>query len=282
LVQHQELGWQAVDGLPLFAQEWQPKAESQAVVCLVHGLGEHSGRYAHLAAALAPAGYALLAFDLRGHGRSGGPHGHASTYEVLLDDIALLLGQAAQRFPAQPRFLYGHSLGGNLALVYTLRRQPQLAGVISTSPLLLPAFDPPAWKVALGRVLYHLWPALALSNEVNPRHLARDPAVARAYMDDPLVHDRVSARLAMDMLRAGRWALEHATQFPRRLPLLLAHGSADRITSALASHQFAGRVPGDCTLKLWDDLCHETHNEPEQEAVFGFLLAWLRAHTPQR
>ncbi len=252
------------------------------MVCLVHGLGEHSGRYAHLAAALAPAGYAMLAFDLRGHGRSGGPRGHAPTYEVLLDDITVLLDQAAQRFPARPRFLYGHSLGGTLALVYALRRRPQLAGVISTSPLLLPAFEPPAWKIALGRALYNLWPSLALSNEINPQDLARDPAVARAYVDDPLVHNRVSARLALDMLRAGRWALEHAAEFPHQLPLLLSHGSADRVTSALASRQFAGRVPGDCTFKLWDDLRHETHNEPEQEAVFGFLLAWLRAHTPQR
>jgi acylglycerol lipase len=280
-VQHQELGWQAADGLPLFAQEWRPEAGAQAVVCLVHGLGEHSGRYAHLAAALAPAGHALLAFDLRGHGRSAGPRGHAPTFEVLLDDVALLLDQAAQRFPGRPRFLYGHSLGGTLALTYALRRRPQLAGVISTSPLLLPAFEPPAWKVALGRALYHLWPALALSNEIDPQHLARDPAVARAYVDDPLVHDRVSARLAMDMLRAGRWALEHVAEFPPRLPLLLAHGSADRITSAAASRQFASQVPGDCTLKLWDDLYHETHNEPEQEIVFGFLLAWLRAHAPQ-
>jgi len=279
-VQHQELGWQAADGLPLFAQEWRPEAGPQAVVCLVHGLGEHSGRYAHLAAALAPAGYALLAFDLRGHGQSGGPRGHAPTYEALLDDIANLLDQAAQRFPARPRFLYGHSLGGNLALIYALRRRSQLAGVISTGPLLLPAFEPPAWKVALGRLLYDLWPALALSNEVNPRHLARDPAVARAYVDDPLVHDRVSARLAIDMLHAGRWALEHAAEFP--LPLLLMHGGADRITSAPASRQFAGRARGDCTFKLWDDLYHEMHNEPEQEAVFGFLLAWLRAHTPTK
>jgi acylglycerol lipase len=141
----------------------------------------------------------------------------------LLDDVALLLDQAAQRFPARARFLYGHSLGGILALTYALRRRPHLAGVISTSPLLLPAFEPPAWKIALGRALYNLWPALALSNEINPRHLARDPAVVRAYVDDPLVHDRISARLAIDMLHAGRWALEHAAKFPRRLPLLLMH-----------------------------------------------------------
>ncbi len=278
-MQHLEfqLQRQASDGLQLFAQTWQPEAEARAVVCLVHGLGEHSGRYAHLAAALTGADYALLAFDLRGHGQSGGQRGHAPSYEVLLDDIARLLDEAAQRFPDRPRFLYGHSLGGALALNYALRRRPQLAGVIATSPLLLPAFEPPAWKVSLGRIMYSLWPTLSLSNEVNPHHLAHDPAVAHAYVDDPLVHNRVSARLGIDMLQASQWALAHAAEFP--LPLLLMHGGADPITSPDASRQFAERTPGDCTFKLWEGLYHEIHNEPEQQEVFKFVVAWLQAHT---
>jgi len=277
-MEHSEFNWRTADGLQLFAQGWQPEGVPRAVVCLVHGLGEHSGRYAHVAAALTQAGYALLGFDLRGHGKSEGARGHAPSYDALRDDIAHLLEEAVQRFPFHPCFLYGHSLGGTLALNYALRRRPQLAGVIATAPLLRTAFAPPAWKLTLGRLLYNLWPALPMGNELDPQGLSHDSEVVRAYSNDPLVHARISARLGMDMLWAGEWALEHAAEFP--LPLLLMHGGADPLCSAEASRQFADRVPGDCTFKLWDGFYHEIHNEPEKEQVFDFMIAWLQAHGP--
>ena len=274
-MQHFEFEWQTEDRLQLYAQGWQPEIEHRGVVCLVHGLGEHSGRYAHLAAFLNQAGYALLAFDLRGHGKSAGQRGHAPSYEALLDDIAHLLEEAAQRYPNRPRFLYGHSLGGNQVINYALRRRPQLAGVIATGPLLRPAFEPPAWKMTLAKIMYSLWPTLALSNGLDRQGLSRDPKVVRAYNDDPLVHDRVSARLGMDMLEAGLWSLEHAAEFP--LPLLLMHGSDDRLTSAQASREFAAQAGHRCTLKIWEGFYHEIHNEPEQGQVFEYLLEWLNS-----
>ena len=272
-MQHFEFGWQTEDGLRLYAQGWQPETEPKGVVCLVHGLGEHSGRYRHLAAFLNQADYALLAFDLRGHGKSEGQRGHAPGYEALLDDIAHLLAEAAERYPDRPRFLYGHSLGGNLVINYALRRRPQLAGVIATGPLLRTAFEPPAWKIPLGKIMRGLWPALSMSNEIDRQDLSRDPAVVRAYNDDPLVHDRVTARLGIDMLEAGLWALEHAAELS--LPLLLMHGGADRLTSAQASREFAAQAGTRCTLKIWDGFYHEIHNEPEQGEVFEYLLEWL-------
>lgn len=264
------------DGLQLYGQGWLPEGTSRAAVCLVHGLGEHSGRYPHVAMALHQAGYALFSFDLRGHGKSPGQRGHAPSWDVLMDDITVLLQETGQRFPDRPRFLYGHSLGGTLVLSYALRRKPQLAGAIVTSPLLRTAFQPPAWKLWLGKALYNLVPSFALSNELDPRGLSHDQRVVDAYVHDPLVHNRVSARLAMDMLLAGEWALEHASEFP--VPLLLMHGAADPICSPQASREFASQVPGDCTFKLWDGLYHETHNEPEQEQVFAFMLEWLGKH----
>ena len=122
-MQHIEFTQQTPDGVQFYFQGWQPETPPKAVVCLVHGLGEHSGRYAHVAAALNDAGYALLGFDLRGHGKSGGPRGHTPSYDTLMDDIGRLLAEAAQRYPGQPQFLYGHSLGGNLVLNYALRRK---------------------------------------------------------------------------------------------------------------------------------------------------------------
>ena len=268
-----DVTWTSTDGLPLVGRCWEPEGEPQAVVCLVHGLGEHCGRYGHVAAALNDAGYAVLACDKRGHGRSGGKRGYIPSYEALMADIDLLLAQAAQRFPGKPRFLYGHSLGGNEVLNYALRRKPALAGVVSTSPGLRTAFQPPALQLAAGRLMNRLWPAFTLPNGLELAAISRDPAVVAAYQADPLVHDRLSARLGVSLLEAGEWAIANAGQFP--LPLLLMHGTADRLTSHEASREFAANAPN-CTLKLWDGLYHETHNEPEKEEVIGIIIEWLQ------
>src|SRR5512142_2733677 len=131
-----EWSWKSSDGLDMYARQWAPSGTVKSSVVLVHGLGEHSARYDHVAAALGEGGVALLGFDLRGHGRSGGLRGHTPSYEALMDDITVFLGQAESRYPGLPRFLYGHSLGGNLVLNYTLRRKPTLHGVIATGPWL--------------------------------------------------------------------------------------------------------------------------------------------------
>lgn len=133
-MKHSTFDLKSLDGI-FYAQLWEPESEPRAVVCLAHGYGEHSGRYAHVAAQMNEAGYAFLAFDLRGHGKSHGQRGHTPSYEHLLNDLALLFAEGARRFPAprKPLFIYGHSMGGNLVLNYALRRQPEIAGVIATS-----------------------------------------------------------------------------------------------------------------------------------------------------
>ncbi len=269
--------WTSTDGLPLVGRCWEPAGEPRAVACLVHGLGEHCGRYQHVAAALNGAGYAVLACDQRGHGRSGGKRGVIPSYEALMADIDLLLAQAEQRFPGKPRFLYGHSLGGNEVINYALRHRPDIAGVVSTSPGLRTAFKPPALQLAAGRLMNRLWPAFTMSNGLELAAISRDPAVVTAYQADPLVHDRLSARLGVSLLESGEWAIANAGQFP--VPLLLMHGTADRLTSHEASQAFAARAPN-CTLKLWEGLYHETHNEPEKKEVVGFIVTWLDAHNP--
>jgi acylglycerol lipase len=264
-MQHIEFTQQAPDGVQFYFQGWQPETPPKAVVCLVHGLGEHSGRYAHVAATLNDAGYVLLGFDLRGHGKSGGPRGHTPSYETLMDDIGRLLAEAAQRYPDQPQFLYGHSLGGNLVLNYALRRKPGLAGVVATSPAIRTATPPPGSQITLAKVMNKIRPGMQMSNGLALDGLARDPEVIRAYTNDPLVHNKISVRLALEMLQAGEWALAHAAEFP----------------SATASAEFAKKVPGDCTFKLWDGFYHETHNEPEKAEVLSFMIDWLLQYTPQ-
>jgi len=239
----------------------------------VHGLWEHSGRYGELAERLVESRYAVLAFDQRGHGKTKGQRGHVSSYEVLLDDIAMAIKEAARRNRQIPLFLYGQSLGGNLVLNYALRRKPKLAGLVVTSPLLRLVSPPSAWALALGRTMNRIWPRFSFNAGLDPLALSHDLKATQAYQQDPLVHRRLSARLGTAMLDAGRWALEHAHELT--VPLLLMHGSADSITSAQASQEFADRAGPTCTLRIWDGLLHELHWECERDSVIRCVAEWL-------
>jgi alpha-beta hydrolase superfamily lysophospholipase len=276
MMERHEWPFTARDGIPLWGSVWRPP-EARAAISLVHGIGEHSGRYAHVAEALNEAGYALVSFDLRGHGHSGGLRGHAAEYEAFMADIDLLLQETGRRFPGLPRFLYGHSMGGNLVLNYCLRRQPALAGAVVTSPWLALPIRPPRWKRALARLLDHVRPEVTLSRGNDPSALSSDPAVAAAYRRDPLVHDRISVRLYTLMDAAGAEALAQAAHFP--LPLLLMHGASDTVTSPFASQAFCNTAP-DCSFRLWPRLRHELHNEREKDEVLATIIAWLDEHHP--
>ncbi len=272
---HFEFILNSADGLKLQGQGWDPETEVKAVVCLIHGHGEHSGRYDHVAAAFNNAGFALLAFDLRGHGRSEGRRGHAPNYPALMADMAQLLETAKQRYPARPVFLYGHSLGGNLAIHYTLCMKPHLSGVIATAPLLRLAAAPPVWKTGLLRVLRVLRINCRLPSGLNDKALSHDLNVVRAYRNDPLTHNRISPRLAVNIIQNGKWNLQHAAEFS--CPLLLMHGDADRITSPGATREFAAQATAQCTLKIWEGFFHELHNEPQKQQVLGRMVEWMNA-----
>lgn len=272
-MKHSEFEFKTFDGLSLFGQSWQPEDQPRAVVCLVHGLGEHGGRYIHVADSLIQAGYTLISFDLRGHGKSEGPRGHTPSYEALMKDISSLLEVVNKQFPQLSSFLYGHSLGGNLVLNHILRRQPQLKGVIVTGPWLRLSFEPPAFKIALGKITNYIWPSFSQKSGLNTKDLSHVPEVVYAYENDPLAHDNISARMFIGIYQSGQWALEHASEFS--LPLLLMHGGDDKIISVKASREFANKKTKNCTLKIWDGLYHEIHNEPEKEEVFKFLIDWL-------
>jgi alpha-beta hydrolase superfamily lysophospholipase len=227
-MKHSEFKFKTFDGLQLFGQSWQPDdVQSRAVICLVHGLGEHIGRYNYVADQITQAGYTLLSFDLRGHGQSQGPRGHTPSYEALLNDINFFLNEVDKNFPELPHFLYGHSLGGNLVLNYVLCRQSHLKGVIATDPWLRLAFEPPRVKVILAQITNYIWPSFSQKNGLDTKVLSHDPEVVHAYENDPLVHGNISARMFISIYQSGRWALEHASEFP--LPLLLMHGGDDKI-----------------------------------------------------
>jgi len=276
-MRHSEFEIKAEDGIILFAREFLPETECVGVVCLVHGLGEHAGRYSNVADLFTQEGFAMFAVDLRGHGKSQGRRGHSPSYDTLLDDIARLLEESERTFPGKPVFLYGHSLGGNLVLNYVLRRRPSLAGVVVTSPWLRLTLEPPAYLIGIARGLAKIWPEFIQSNGLNAKYLSSDPDIVLGYEQDSLVHARISVRMFVEVTRAGRWAVDHSSQFS--LPLLLMHGSGDRITSAFASQEFALGAGKNCTFKLWEGFFHELHNELKKEQVLKEMLSWLKDKT---
>ena len=268
-----EWGWSNGEGLAFQSRSWEPEGGRRGVLVLLHGLGEHTGRYEAVGRRLAESHYALAGFDMRGHGLSAGPRGHTPGYDVLLDDVSEFVDQVRLRFARSPLFLYGHSLGGNLALNFAMRRSPEIQGVIATSPWLRVAFEPPPAKLLLARVLDWMAPAFTQEWGLETEALSHDVQTVDGYDVDPLVHGRISARLYLTVAAAGRWALEHAGSFP--LPLLLMHGSADQVTSPQASREFAARAGKAVTWRLWDGLFHELHNEVSRDEVLDFVVGWL-------
>jgi alpha-beta hydrolase superfamily lysophospholipase len=275
-----EWNWKSNDGLEMYAQSWEPDGTPKAVVCLIHGLGEHSGRYVHVGKALTDAGLALAAFDLRGHGKSGGPRGHTPSFDAFMDDIEAFQKQLDECFPVLPRFLYGHSLGGILVLNYVLRRKSDFVGVISTAAGLRTSLEEQKAKVTMARILGTLIPSVAISSGLDPATISRNKEVVDKYVNDPLVHDKMSLGFGKLMLSVLPWTFEHAREFS--LPLLIMHGTEDKLGYPRGSEEFASHVKQNCTVKLWDGLYHEIHNEPEQNEVLAYMIDWMNSQLKKK
>lgn len=268
----EKLHWKNAQGLALFAASW-PVEKPRAVIALIHGQGEHIGRFDHLAKWFNRHQIAVLGFDHQGYGRSEGKRGHAKNLEVLLDDIGLLLEKTREMYPKTPLFLYGHSMGGGLALNYVTRRSPELTGLIVTGPWIRLAFEAPAFKVVAGKILRWFMPTLTLPTGLAAHFISHDEAVVSAYKNDPLVHDKLSAAAGIALLEGAKWLENWSGEF--KMPVLLQHGGDDKITSAAATRQFGERVHGVVTHREWPGLYHEIHNEVEKEQVFEYTLQWM-------
>ena len=262
-----------VDRKKMFFQSWSPSGEPEMVIALIHGLGEHSGRYRHWAEKFFWIKVAFAAFDLRGHGLSGGRRGNIPSMEIALSDIESFLEKVATKFPGIPVILYGNSLGGNLALNYVIERHSNLAGLIITSPWLRLSMPVPVYKMVLASLFGSLAPSITQPNGLDFGYLSRDKKVAEQYKSDSLVHDRISAGLFLSATRGGEKAIRMAGNI--HIPVLLMHGTADAITSPEGSKSFSENAGNNVTLKLWDGFYHELHNEPEKDDVFSFIAGWL-------
>lgn len=272
-----ELAIDTADGLRLTGWLRVPDGAPRGLVALVHGMGEHSRRYDHLAEYWAAHGFASAGFDMRGHGRSPGARGHTPSYEALMDDVARFLARATAAVPDVPVALYGHSMGGNLVLNYAIRRQPRLACIVATSPYLRLAFALPAWRVRIARVLHRVVPALGQHTGLDASALSRDAAVIARYRADPLVHGRITLGFFTHVHAAGESIIARAAELPA--PTLVVHGTDDRITSLDGSRAFVTASNGKAELRVVDGARHETHNEPEWERTAADVLGWIESET---
>jgi acylglycerol lipase len=262
-------------GYSIFAYEWKPEKPVKGVIVQIHGLGEHSGRYQGMADFYTNNGFVLIAFDLFGHGKSGGQRGHLPEGETYLSSIDDLLAYASSQYPNLPVILRGHSLGGELVLWYSINRKPKINGVISTAPFFA-SYDPvPPIKRFLAKSMNSIFPSFSMISELNTGALSRDNNVVTKYIADPLVHGMISARLGWTMIEKGNWLLDHANEFS--LPLLLMVGTEERLVDRSRIDEFAKKVPN-IDYKIWDGLYHELHNEPEKETVLKYELNWVNKH----
>lgn len=266
----------AFDGIKLYYQGWEAEKKPKGVICLVHGLGEHSGRYTHWGEMLNQAGYHLLSYDLRGHGKSGGKRGHVSSFLDYVRDTGALLGEAVKKYPGMPLFMYGHSLGGIITVEYVLRRKPKLNGVVVSALSIRTSLQEQKAKIMLSKILGSIIPKSTISSGLVPSTISRDPEVVRRYVDDPLVHHQVSLGWGKSALQTITWIDQHASEWT--LPVLFMHGEKDELGYAEGSREYASKIKADCTLKIWPGMYHEVHNEPEKDEVFEFLRGWLDAH----
>lgn len=257
-------------GATLYAQWWLPDGEPRAVVAIVHGYAEHSGRYTQTAADLVAKGYAVEALDLRGHGRSTGERVYLESYADYLDDVDAFLDRVRMQHPGRKLFLLGHSMGGGVVTSYVIDRKPALDGVIlSGAAMLARREDAPAGAP----------PAPPRSGPLPADTISRDPAVVAAYENDPLVYrgvppDRTGAAWA-NAYRAVQEGMASIAY-----PLLILHGTDDKLVPYRGSVQLNEvACSRDKTLKLYDGLYHEVLNEPERDQVVADIVAWLDARS---
>lgn len=244
-----------------------------AFVCIIHGFGEHSGRYDHVALAFAERQISTYLIDLPGHGKSSGKQGDIKALNDFILAIDALMELGKTENPALPYFMYGHSMGGGLLLRYlTLVETPPQAAVV-TSPWLQLASEPSAFKIILGRMTMTLGLNIAQDAALDPKYLSHDPEVGKNYISDPLTHGKITPKAFFALRENGNYLLQMNEEF--RNPILLAHGTDDKITAIEASKKLASQHPKTVSFKEWPNLRHETHNEINKNDVIDFYVKWL-------
>lgn len=236
---------------------------------LVHGLGEHSGRYRHLVGELRSKNFGVVIFDLKGHGRSEGRRGDIMSFEDYLDNV----DEAVSLINGEKFHLFGHSMGGLIALRYALERGERVISLVVSAPLLRIKKEVPKLKIVAGRILYRVLPSFAMNNEVDPRLLSHDESVVEAYLNDPLVHNRVTVRWFFKTTEAMKDTFARAEEL--KVPTLFIHGSHDGLTDPSATKEFYERMRTKKRLIIYEGYYHEPFNELGGSKVLNDISSWF-------
>ena len=266
-------------GAKLHVTHWLPEGRPKAVILLAHGYAEHAGRYEYVAKRLTGAGYAIYAVDHWGHGQSDGEGGFVPRFSAFLDGMSELLTLVEVDHGDTPRLLLGHSMGGLIATLFLIERQQAFVAAALSGPAILPAEPPSRFTVWISRFLSRFFPRLGVLS-LDATGVSRDPAVVAAYRADPLVYGgKIGARLGKEFMDAMAVAEADAPKI--RLPILIQHGEADRLTAPAGSRYLFEHVSSkDKRLEIYPGLFHEIYNEPERDAVLNDLIGWFDAHSP--
>lgn len=261
-----------------FQHRWMPESETPwATLTLVHGFGDHGGRFSGLGTSLAGLGIAVHVTDLVGHGRSPGRQGCIASYDQLLDEVEQSISHSRDLLPRVPQFLFGQSMGGNLVINLALRRPEAtfpLQGIIAGSPMLRAGQMPKQRMIDAARWLAQKIPNWRIKAPVEVAKLSVDRRAQDAYRSDRFVHRNMSLRLAANLIDSGEWALENSHLL--RCATLITHGLDDTLTSPVASQLFAQGTQGLATFKGWAGCRHDLHDDIQRERFFGYLTHWMK------
>lgn len=261
------------DGFQLFQQSWLID-DPKAVVLIVHGFGEHSSRYAHLAAYLNEHGYAVYSYDHQGHGQSEGRRAYIDSFDIFRVDLLQMLNRVRLQHPDLPFFVYAHSMGGEIMAYTAVRDMPKLDGIIFSAPALVPGDDISPLLIKVSGIVGRFLPKIP-TTQLDGTKISRDPAEVQKYDSDPLNYrGGIPARTASEMIR-GFGEIEAGT--PRLMyPMLIVHGSEDALVNIEGSMQLYARAGSkDKTLKIFEGAYHEIHNGPDRDEEFALFVEWL-------
>ena len=279
-VEHMESAFNGYDGTKLYSRSWTLKdAPYRGVVIILHGLKDHSGRYTELADMLAQRGFAVHAFDMRGHGRSEGIKAYVEHFDDLLKDLQIFAGDLRQKYPARPLFIFGHSMGGTTVTLSVARHMIEFQGVVLSAAALIPGESISPALIRVTKLLGNIAPHLPLMDLPN-KNFSRDPAVVADMSSDPLIYQKNGpVRTAAELLDAMEQIQSNIEVF--RTPVLILHGTADQLTNPAGSKRLAERSSSkDKSLILYPGLVHDLVHEPEKAKVLSDITGWLEARSP--
>lgn len=265
----------SADGTALKGRFWKPGKEPWAVLILVHGIGEHSGRYHQWAQQFTQQQILVYALDYRGHGLSAGNRGHINNISEWLDDIGALVKRVRRHHAVLPVFIYGHSMGGNLVLNFLVKRHQNFAGAVITSPWLELVKYPAAWKLSFGKLANKFFPSLTLSTGIKSSGLTSIYENQEAADKDVLMHGKITIRTFFELEKGAREIMDHAGEIS--VPLLICHGDADPITRHEASLALSKANPTLFTFLSYPGALHELHSEPSAGALFHDIINWIKS-----